>query len=109
MQLIKMLKRSIYEGKIVTPDDVFEVPTALAKDLVKRGFAVNAEIEVEGEFTEVEETNAELQAAIAEFMTLTLPELKEAAAENAIATKGLDVKLDYATALAKIELAPKAE
>ena len=42
-------------------------------------------------------------------MTLTLPELKEAAAENAIATKGFDVKLDYATALAKIELAPKAE
>ena len=109
MHLIKMLKRSIYAGKIVPPYDVFEVPTALAKDLVKRGFAVNAEIEGEGEFTEVEETNAELQAAIAEFMTLTLPELKEAAAENAIATKGLDVKLDYATALAKIELAPKAE
>ena len=106
MQLIKMLKRSIYEGKIVTPDDVFEVPTALAKDLVKRGFAVNAEIEVEGEFVEVD---AELEKAIAEFMTLTLPELKEAAAENAIATKGFDVKLDYATALAKIELAPKAE
>ena len=102
MQLIKMLKRSIYEGKIVTPDDVFEVPTALAKDLVKRGFAVNAEIEVE-------EVDAELEKAIAEFMTLTLPELKEAAAENAIATKGFDVKLDYATALAKIELAPKAE